>query len=81
MDLVRQPENPHDANAVAMCAPGNSDPFGFVQSGRAATIARRMDSGEDLVGVSMRGPAGGRDDDTTFVLIGSRADLDAMLNG
>lgn len=79
IDLVREPENPHDKNAVAMCAPGSRVPFAYVQRGRAPAVARRMDAGEDMVAVSMRGPGEGRDDDSTFVLIGSRSDLTAML--
>jgi hypothetical protein len=31
--------------------------------------------------VSLRGPCKGRDDDTAFVIVGSRADLTAMLDG
>ena len=80
IDLNREPENPHDKNAVAMCAPGSRVPFAYVQKGRAPAVARRMDAGEDLAALSMRGPRKGRDDDTTFVLIGSRADLKAMLD-
>jgi hypothetical protein len=79
VDLRREPENPHDKNAVAMYAPGARSAFAYVQRGRAPAVARRMDAGEDMAGVSMRGPGRGRDDETTVVLIGSRADLRAML--
>ncbi len=80
VDLVREPDNPHDKNAVAMCAPGSRIAFAYVQRGRAPAVARRMDAGEDMAAVSMRGPGKGRDDDSTFVLIGSRVDLTAMLD-
>ena len=80
IDLKREPDNPHDRNAVAMHAPGARSPFAYVQKGRAAAVARRMDSGEELAAVSMRGPGCGHDDDTTFVIVGSRADLTAMLD-
>jgi hypothetical protein len=80
IDLVREPENPHDKNAVAMCAPGSRIAFAYVQRGRAPAVARRMDAGEDMAAVSMRGPGRGRDDDSTFVLIGSRPDLTAMFD-
>ncbi|HET6562214.1 MAG TPA: HIRAN domain-containing protein [Marmoricola sp.] len=80
IDLVREPENPHDTNAVAMCAPGSRVAFAYVQRGRAPAVARRMDAGEDMAAVSMRGPGDGRDDDSTFVLVGSRSDLTAMLD-
>lgn len=78
VDLVREPDNKHDSNAVAICAPGTRLPLGFVQKGRAAAVARRMDAGEDMAGVSMRGPARGRADDTALLLIGNRNDLTAM---
>jgi hypothetical protein len=80
IDLVREPENPHDKNAVGMRAPGSRVAFAYVQRGRAPAIAHRMDAGEDMAAVSMRGPGAGRDDDSTFVLVGSRADLTAMLD-
>lgn len=80
IDLVRQPENPHDKNAVAMCTPGSRTAFAYVQRGRAPAVARRIDAGEDMTALSMRGPSVGRDDDSTFVLVGSRTDLTAMLN-
>jgi hypothetical protein len=80
VDLKREADNRHDRNAVAMCAPGSRVPFAYVQRGRAPAVARRMDTGEDMAAVSMRGPGKGGDDDAAFVLIGSRADLTAMLD-
>lgn len=80
IDLVREPENPHDKNAVSMCAPRSRIAFAYVQRGRAPAVARRIDAGEDMAAVSMRGPGKGRDDDSTFVLLGNRADLTAMLD-
>ncbi len=79
IDLQREPENPHDRNAVAMCAPGSLAPIGYVSRGRAPAVARRMDKGEDMAGVTIWGPSRGRDDRSTLVLIGSRTDLAAML--
>lgn len=35
VDLVRQPDNPDDANAVMICSPGSRAPLGYVQRGRA----------------------------------------------
>ena len=78
IDLVREPENPYDRNAVAMCPPGSRVAFAYVQRGRAPAVARRMDAGEDMAAVSIRGES--RDDDTAFVLVGSRSDLTAMLD-
>jgi hypothetical protein len=79
VELRREPDNPHDKNAVALYAPGARAPFGYVQRGRAPAIARRMDAGEHMAGVSLRGPGRGRDDDSAFLLLGSAADLAALL--
>ncbi len=81
VELRREPDNPHDKNAVTLHAPGARAPFGYVQRGRAPALARRMDSGESMAGVSLRGPGPRRDDDMAFLLIGSTADLAAMLDG
>lgn len=80
VELWREPDNPHDRNAVALHAPGARAAFGYVQRGRAAVIARRMDSGESMAGVSLRGPGPRRDADSAFLLLGSAADL-AVLAG
>lgn len=78
VDLVRDPDNEHDRNAVAICPPGSSQPFAYVQKARAAAIARRMDQGEDMAAISLRGPGPGSTHETAFLLIGSRSDLEAM---
>lgn len=77
---VPEPDNPHDKNAIAMCAPGSKVGFAHVQRGRAPAIAKRIDAGEDLATVSLRGPGRGKGDDTAFFIIGARAHLAAMLN-
>lgn len=79
IDLVREPANPHDSHATAMCRPGSRVAFGYVQRGRAPAVARRIDAGEDMAGVTLWGPGPRRADDTTYVLIGARSDLEAML--
>lgn len=81
VELRREPHNPHDRNAVALFAPGAREPFAYVQKGRAPAIARRMDAGESMAGVSLRGPGPRRDDDTAFLLLGSAADLAALRQG
>lgn len=80
IELRRQPDNEHDRNAVAMHAPGAVAHFAFVQRGRAPAVARRIDAGEDMAAVSMRGVGKGRTDGTSWLLIGSRADLEHMLS-
>lgn len=78
-ELRPEPENPHDPNAVALHAPRASKPFGYVQRGRAAVVAKRLAAGEDLAAVSMRGPGPRRDDDTAFLLVGAHQDLVHMM--
>jgi hypothetical protein len=79
VELHREPDNPHDRNAIALHAPGARKPFGYVQRGRAPGLARRLDAGEQLAAVSLRGPGRGSDDDTAFVLVCAEQDLNRML--
>lgn len=79
VELRREPGNRHDPNAVALYAPRASSPFADVQRGRAAAAARRLDAGECMAAVSMRRPGHGSDDESAFLLIGSEADLAALL--
>lgn len=78
VQLRREPDNPHDRNAVALYAPGARKPFGYVQAARAASIAKRLDSGEALGGLSLRGQGRGGDD-SAHLVIGSLTDLVALL--
>lgn len=79
VELDREPDNRYDPNAVALLKPGSGVKFGYVQRGRAAAVARRIDAGDDMAAVVLRGPGKGYDDETTVVLLGSRSDLAAML--
>lgn len=79
--LWREVDNPHDARATAMHAPGSRERFGFVQTGKVAAVARRMDAGEALGGVCLWGPGPGDETRSTFVIIGRPIDLTAMLGG
>ncbi len=79
VELRREPHNPHDRNAVALHPPGSREPFGYAQKGRAPVIARRMDAGEHLAGVSLRGPGPRSAEDSALLLIGSALDLAAAL--
>lgn len=80
VELRREPENKHDRNAIGLSAPGARQPFAYVQRGRAPALAKRLDAGEMLRGICLWGPGKGRDDDSTFILIGSADDLRAMLD-
>ncbi len=79
VELHREPGNEHDRNAIALHAPGVRKPFAYVQRGRAPALAKRLDAGEELTGVCLWGPGKGRDDNSTFLLIGSISDVRAML--
>jgi len=78
VEIVRDSDNPYDGHAVALRSPRASTAFGFVQQGRSAGVARRIDSGEELVGVCLWGPSACRDDESCLVLIGTAADIEAM---
>jgi len=79
VELRREPDNTHDRNAVALHAPGSRNRFAFVQRGKAASLAKRLDAGEALGGVCLRGPGPSRDDGTAFLVIGSLRDPLALL--
>jgi hypothetical protein len=81
VELRAEANNRHDVNAVAMYGLRSRAPFGYVQRGRAASVTFRLAKGEDLAGVCLWGPSKGRDDNTTFILIGTRQDLTAMTAG
>jgi hypothetical protein len=80
VEVRREPANPYDRNAVALYAPGATRLFGYVQRGRAPAIARRMDSGEAMEGVCLRGPGKGDDEASALLLLGSEADLRQLLS-
>lgn len=62
--LVRDPDNKHDPNAVAVYAegrPGERLQVGHVNRGLARRLAKRLDSGETISAWFMRGDPPGRD--------------------
>lgn len=57
--LVREPQNPHDKNAVAVYALGGEDRAAYVNKQKARMLSKLMDSGRPLSAISIRGtPAG-----------------------
>lgn len=59
--LVREPENEHDGNAVAVTADDDAAPVaGYVNKGKARSLARVLDSGIELAAVSVRGTGPGK---------------------
>lgn len=57
--LVREPDNPHDTNAIAVYAHTARRPAGFVPKGQARRLAKLIDAGTDLVAVAVRGSGAG----------------------
>ncbi|WP_396134675.1 HIRAN domain-containing protein [Citricoccus sp. I39-566] len=56
--LVREPSNEHDPNAIAIWAlnrSGQAVKVGYVNRGRARSLAKRMDAGEVVEAYFMRG--------------------------
>lgn len=47
-NLVREPDNPHDVNAVAEFDTEERHQVGYVIAEEASRIARRLDAGEEL---------------------------------
>ena len=70
--LVREPDNPHDANAIAVYAGTGRRLAGYVPKGHARRLAALLDAGTDLVAVTVRGCAAGSDSVTPHVLVCER---------
>lgn len=67
--LVREPENEFDANAIALYATRGDAPVGYVNKQNAARIAKILDSGGELVAITLSGSPKGRDGDPVGVLV------------
>ncbi len=76
--LVREPENPHDHNAIAVYAGGAHDKAGHVPRGYAKRLAKLLDAGEDMVAISVRGCGVGREDFVPHILVCERALFDHL---
>lgn len=71
--LVREPNDQHDPNAVAIYAAGARDVVGYVPRGYAKRLAKLLDAGADMVAVSTRGAGAGREGVSPQVLVVERA--------
>lgn len=71
--LVREPDNPHDSNAIAVYASNASNPAGYVPRGYAKRLSKILDAGADMLAVSVRGSGAGTSDVTPHVLAVERA--------
>lgn len=66
--LVREPDNPHDPNAIAVYANEGTAPAGYVPRGYAKRLSKLLDSGVGMVAVSTRGSGPRHDEPTPHVL-------------
>lgn len=78
VELRAEPDNPHGRHAVAVLAPGRSAALGYVQRGRSRAVFDRLQEGEGLGAICLRGSAPGREDWAAHILIGADTDLEAM---
>jgi hypothetical protein len=70
--LVREPDNQHDPNAIAIYAAGARDVAGYVPRGYAKRLAKLLDAGAEMVAVSTRGAGAGRQGVSPQVLVVER---------
>lgn len=71
-ELRREPENRHDSNAILVLgrdAGGDERAIGYVNKGLARSLARRLDSGEDLEARFLRGDPAGRRSQRVAVVV------------
>lgn len=71
VQLVREPHNEHDPNAVAVHATGAAKRGGYVNKMNAKRIASRLDQGEELSAISVRGDRAGKEELRPVVLVAS----------
>jgi hypothetical protein len=67
--VVREPDNEHDRNAIAVYAQGADQPAGYVNRQNAARLAKLLDAGEELTAISTRGDGPGVWDSPVAVLV------------
>lgn len=67
--LVREPDNEHDPNAIAVYAIDGKGPAGYVNKQNAARLAKMIDSGEPLEAIAIRGAKPGEDGVPVMVLV------------
>lgn len=70
--LVREPNNEHDPNAIAIYAERARRRSGYVPRGTAKRLAKLIDGGVDLVAISLRGAGTGTEGVNPQILICER---------
>lgn len=74
LELLREPDNEHDPNAIAVVAPRTLKRLGYVNKLQARRLAKRLDAREQLSAISLRGSPKGKDGDPLVVLV-TRQDI------
>lgn len=80
--LVREPDNKHDPNAVAVHAlnkSGEPVKVGYVNKGLARRLAKRLDAGDAVAAWFMRGDPPGRDDAGVAVVLTDEDEIRRLL--
>lgn len=81
--LSREPDNPHDKNAVSIYSGFSVDAglVGYVNKQNAARLAPKLDAGEDWVGMFIDGDPTGHQERVPRVLITRRAIMSEISKG
>jgi hypothetical protein len=77
--LKREPGNKHDVNAVAVMAKGAASIVGYVNKGKAARLAKLLDSGVEMVAVALDGEGSGHFTGQKITFVASSPDVLAHL--
>lgn len=72
--LVREPNNPHDSNAVAITSADSNEVVAYVNKAKARSLAKLMDAGLVLEGISLRGTKAGQSCER-FAYLAARPDV------
>ncbi|WP_324421400.1 HIRAN domain-containing protein [Phycicoccus sp.] len=79
VQLVREPENKHDPNAVAVRSPAG-ETLGYISKGHAKRLAKLLDAGLQLDAVSVRGEGPGTPTESVAVVAATPAVLAHLLS-
>lgn len=83
-ELRREPENRYDPNAILVLgrdASGDERAIGYVNKGLARSLARWLDTGDDLEARFMRGEPGGRRSQRVAVVVSDAATMRGLFPG
>lgn len=78
--LVREPANPYDANAIAVYDSTGKHMAAYVNKQKARSLSKLIDTGRDVVGVSIRGTDAGVPCDQVAIIAADPAVLRHLLS-